>query len=344
MNLAWHRVDLSLRHLFRISRSAVATTPTVQVTFSHDGITGHGEASPSKRYGQSPESVESALAKLDLAAALADPYRLEDLDAYLIETIPAEPAARAAVEMAVTDWIGRSLGQPQWRLWGLDPGRAPVTSFTIAIDSPDAMAERVREADAYAVLKIKLGGPDDRGVIEAIRRVTDKPIRVDANEGWSREQAVREIEWLAGQGVEFVEQPLPAGDLDGTRWVHERSALPLYADENAGTSADLPALVGAFDGINIKLMKCGGLREALRMTHTARALGLKLMIGCMIESSVAITAAAQLTPLLDHADLDGNLLVTNDPYRGVTLDATGRLVLPTTPGLGVYPLAHHQPL
>jgi len=250
--------------------------------------------------------------------------------------VEGQGAAAAAVDMALYDLAGKRLGVPLYELLGIDPGNTPVTSFTIGMDTPEIVEAKVEEAADYAVLKVKMGSDDDRQVLETVRRVTDRPLRVDANEGWSLEDAVSRLEWLEEMGVELVEQPLPEGELEAMQELRRLSPLPLFADESCHRATDIPRLATAFDGINIKLMKCGGLGEALRMIAVARAHGMQIMLGCMVESSLAITAAAHLSPLVDHADLDGNLLIGNDPFEGVTIEG-GRLVLPDAPGLGVRP-------
>jgi L-alanine-DL-glutamate epimerase-like enolase superfamily enzyme len=233
------------------------------------------------------------------------------------------------------DWVGQKLGVPLYRYFGLDPRDAPVTTFSIGIDTPEVTRQKVREAEAFPVLKIKVGLDSDEQTIAAVRSATDKPLRVDANEGWkSKEVALEKIRWLERQGVEFVEQPMPAAMLEETRWLRERVRIPLIADEAVLGPADIPKLVGAYDGVNIKLDKCGGIQAAWRMIQIAKALGLKTMLGCMISSSVSVTAAAHLSPLVDYADLDGNLLIANDPYVGVRVDR-GKLILPDRPGLGL---------
>jgi L-alanine-DL-glutamate epimerase-like enolase superfamily enzyme len=324
MKLTFRRYDLTLRHPFTIARGTSSIDPVMIVEIEHGGIVGLGEAAPSGRYGESIETVERFLSTLDLSR-WGDPFLLEDILAAVDAHAPGQPAAKAAVDLALHDWVGKKLGVPLYRLWGLDPAKAPVTSFTIGIDTPDMIKKKVEEAEPYPLLKIKLGSDHDREIMKAIRSVTKKTVRVDANEGWQ-----------AGEGVEFVEQPMPASDLAGIAWVRERSPLPLIADENCVRVKDIPGLRGVFDGINIKLMKCTGLREALAMIRTAKACGMKVMMGCMIETSIAISAGAHLSPLLDYADLDGNILTTNDPFRGA-LVREGRLVLPDGPGLGVRP-------
>lgn len=326
MKLTFSRFDLRLKHTFTIARGGRDVSPVVIVELEHDGIVGCGEAAPSARYGESPDSVAGFLAGLNFTD-FKTPFELESILAYVEKAAQGNTAAKASVDLALHDWIGKKLGLPLYRYWGLEGGRTPQTSFTIGIDAPRVLEQKVREAEAYPILKIKLGGENDNEIIRTIRGVTNKTLRVDANEGWkSREVAVERIKWLEQEGVEFVEQPMPAADLAGTAWVRERVNLPLIADENSLRLQDVPKLQGAFDGINIKLMKCTGLREAQKMISTARACGMKVMLGCMIESSVAISAAAQLAPLVEYADLDGNVLINNDPFDGVrSLDGTLRL-------------------
>ena len=265
----------------------------------------------------------------------ADPWQFSKLLDEVFRRIDGHYAAKAAIDIALMDWVGRKLGVPLYRYFGLDAEDAPVTTFSIGIDTPEAIRQKVREAAAYPILKIKLGRGSDEETIEAVRSVTDKPLRVDANEGWkSKEEAVRKTNWLESQGVEFVEQPMPAAMLEETQWVRRRVHIPIIADEAVLRPGDIPKLAGAYDGINIKLDKCGGILQAHRMIRIARALRLKTMLGCMISTSVSITAAAHLSPLVDYADLDGNLLIANDPYDGVKVE-NGKLVLPDGPGLGL---------
>lgn len=332
LELRHHFLDLRLRHTFRLARGATDGRRNVIVELEHDGLVGLGEAAPIARYGQDAESAARAVDAM--AGRLGDPRAFASAAARA--AVPGERAAEAAVDMALHDLAGKRLGAPLYELLGLDPRAAPVTSFTIGLDAPAAMARKAREAEGYEVLKIKLGTADDRAIVEAIRGVTGRPLRVDANEGWTLAEARERLAWLAEMGVELVEQPLPASQLAETRELRRSSPLPLFADESVHTAADVPRLAGAFDGINVKLMKCGGLGEALRMIAVARAHGLKVMLGCMIESSLAITAAAHLSPLVDYADLDGHLLITDDPFVGATVEG-GRLVLPKGPGLGVLP-------
>src|SRR5262249_25519604 len=224
---------------------------------------------------------------------------------------------------------------PLYRLFGLDAADAPVTTFSIGIDTPENTKQKVREAEPFPVLKIKVGLDTDEATIEAVRSVTEKPLRVDANEGWKdKEEAVRKITWIETRGVEFVEQPMPAAMIEETRWVRKHVHVPLIADEAATSVRAIPGLVDAYDGVNVKLDKCGGIQQALRMIYVAKSLDMKTMLGCMVSSSVSVTAAAHLSPLVDYADLDGNLLIANDPYAGVRVEK-GKLVLPDGPGLGL---------
>ena len=334
MKIKFHRYDLRLKHTFTTARGGRDVSPVVILELEHDGIVGYGESAPIVRYGESVDTVADFLSKLDLAR-FEDPFQLEAILSFVDAIVVGNAAAKAGLDLALHDWIGKKLGVPLYKYWGLDKGTTPKTSFTIGIDTPRVIEEKVREAERSPILKIKLGGDRDDEIIRTIRKVTKKTLRVDANEGWkSKEVAVEKIKWLEQEGVEFVEQPMPAGDLDGTAWVRERVNLPLIADENSLRLQDVPKLRGAFDGINIKLMKCTGLREALKMVSTARACGMKVMTGCMIESSVGISAAAQFSPLVDYADLDGNVLITNDPFDGVrSLDGT--ISLNDRPGIGV---------
>lgn len=335
MQLRFFPYELQLRHTFTVSSYSRKTTPGVQVEIDYDGFTGYGEASMPPYLGQSVESVCAFLQKVDLGQ-FADPFRLEDILAYVDSLSTGDSAAKAAVDIALHDLVGKLLGQPWYRIWGLDPAKAPSTSFTIGIDTPEVVREKTLEcAGLYNVLKVKVGLPGDEEMIRTIRSVTDLPLAVDANQGWKdREAALDEIFWLKEQGVVMVEQPMPAARLDDNAWITERSPLPVYADEAIQRLADLPSIRGAYHGINIKLMKCTGMREAYRMASWARAEGMRVMVGCMTETSCAVSAAAQLSPLADFADLDGNLLITNDRFSGV-LVRDGRLILPDRSGIGV---------
>ena len=335
MRLSAETVRLDLIHPFRIAREVSDHRQNVIVRVSDGESTGIGEAAPSPYYGENAGSVLRALE--DVPGLLgADPFALEETMDRLASKLPRDPSARAAVDIALHDLAARRLGVPLYRWLGLDPAKTPVTSFTIGIDEPEAVRRKVREAAGYPALKVKLGSEKDLEIMRTIRDETDARIRIDANAGWTADQAVEMVERLAEFDVELVEQPLPPGSPGDWRRVREAASMPVFADESVLVSPDVPALSGLVDGVNVKLMKCGGIREALRLIHTARAHGMAVMIGCMIETSAAITAAAHLSPLADYADLDGNLLISNDPFAGATV-RQGRLVLPEGPGTGVAP-------
>lgn len=330
IHLQHRTIDLQLRHTFRLARGDSDSRRVLIVEIEADGLVGRGEAAPIARYGQ--DAVSAARAAETMVARLGD-HRAFD-SAAALAAVAAEPAAAAAVDMALRDLAGKRLGAPLYQMMGIDPRTMPVTSFTIGMDTPEVVEQKVREAEGFKILKVKMGSDEDRQVLETVRRASDCPLRIDANEGWSLDDALQRLEWLQKMGVELVEQPLPADQLDEMRELKKRSPLPLIADESVATSSDIPRLADAFDGVNIKLMKCGGPGEALRMIHVARAHGLKVMLGCMVETSMAVTAAAHIAPLVDYVDLDGNLLITNDPFVGAEV-RDGRLVLPSEPGLGV---------
>jgi L-alanine-DL-glutamate epimerase-like enolase superfamily enzyme len=334
LKLATETVTLTTRHPFIIARGGQSEYHVVWVRLSDgDGHEGWGEADPSSYYGETRETVLRALKQLGPHLP-ADPFDLEAAEARFAQVVPRNGAARSALSAALHDLVGKRLGVPLHRLWGLDPRRAPVSSFTIGIDTADVMRAKVREAAGYPVLKIKLGTERDEEILRTVRDCTDKPIRVDANAGWTRERAAAMLPLLRDYGVEFLEQPLDPGDVEGLAGLRRAGVLPIVVDESCIVAADIPRLAGAVDGINIKLAKCGSLREALRMIATARAHGMLVMVGCMIETSLGITAAAHFTPLVDAADLDGAALTTNDPFVGATIDG-GQIRLPTAPGLGV---------
>ncbi len=326
-----HKVtNLQLRRPFKISRRTADDFRQV-ISVEIDG--GLGEAGPARFYGETVDTVKVALelfestlgSNLDTIQTV-----MHDFQAILA----ANYAAKCAVDMALHDRIGKAFGVPLYRLWGLDPASIPPTSFTIGLDEPDMMKQKVLEAENYKILKVKLGTPRDLEIIHAIREVTDKPIYVDANTAWTPKQAVQKIRELVPYGIVLIEQPTGSGDLDGLKFVRDNSEIPIIADESVKCAADIPGLAGCVDGINIKLVKCGGLLEAMRMITVARTHRLQVMIGCMIESSLGITAAAHLSPLADYVDLDSHLLIANDPYSGVTLKE-GKLILPDRPGIGV---------
>ncbi|RPH34607.1 dipeptide epimerase [bacterium] len=269
----------------------------------------------------------------------ADPFRLEKLLGDLDRLAQGNHAAKAAVDIALHDWLGKKMGFPWYRIWGLGPEDAPRSSMTIGIDTAENLRARVKEAEGFPVLKVKLGTERDRETIQTIREVTDVPLRVDVNQGWKdREEALRMAEWLAANRVELIEQPLPKDRLDDHAWLNERSPIPIIADESVVRLGDIRTVHGAFAGINVKLMKCTGMREAYRMILLAHGLGMKVMLGCMTETSCGISAAAQLAPMVDWTDLDGALLIANDPFRGATV-RNGEIMLPETAGIGVRRIA-----
>jgi L-Ala-D/L-Glu epimerase len=268
-------------------------------------------------------------------AAAGDPLALERIESAVQNRLGANRAVKTGISAALHDLVGQRLGIPVWRLWGLDP-IAPTSSFTIAIDETERMRERVREAAGYPVLKIKVGTPRDEEILAMIRdEAPEKTIRVDANTGWTAKQALAALPMLEAYDIELIEQPLPPGDLEGMRAVTAASTIPMVADESCKTSSDIPDLVGAFDVVNIKLSKCGSLREAIRMIHCARAHHMQVMLGCMIESTLGVAAAVQLSPLVDYVDLDGAALLAEDPFEGPGLDAGGAVRFNQDPGLGV---------
>lgn len=336
MKMNWQRIEARAAEPFRISRSVQTSLSLVWVKIESNGIEGWGEADPSRYYGETTDTVEAALEQMrPVIEAADDATAIETIETALHDAIGKNGSAHAAVSAALHDLLGKRLGEPLWRLWGLTPSDAPLSSFTIGLADPEEMGEKTARASQYPILKIKVGTDRDREILAAVRDAApDAVIRVDANAAWSPRQAVTRIEMLADFGVEFVEQPLPASDREGYRFLKTRSALPIIVDESCIVAADIPGLVGLADGINIKLAKCGGPREALRMIHTARACGLSVMMGCMLETSLGIAPAAHLAPLLDYADLDGAELLASDPFDGPHLD-DGRIVLGEAPGLGV---------
>jgi L-alanine-DL-glutamate epimerase-like enolase superfamily enzyme len=329
-------VSLRTKYPFKIARHEHFEVRTVLVKLrDEDGLEGWGEATPQRFYGETPETV---LAALDLysTALPGDPFKLEEAERRFELLLTGNNSARAALSTALHDLVGKRLGVPVHKLWGLDGGKLPLSTFTIGIDTPDMIRKKVREAEEYPILKIKLGSDNDLEILQAIRDVTDRELRVDANCGWTVKQAIRMLPVLEEFGVTVLEQPLPREDLDGLAEIRRHCRIPLIVDESCLTSADIPRVAGKVDGINIKLAKTGSLREAVRMIHIARAHHLMVMVGCMVETSIAITAAAQFCPLVDIVDLDGAALLAEDPYRGATIHG-GQLRLPDGPGLGVTP-------
>jgi len=327
-------LTLKTKYPFKIARGNQDSYRTVLVrVIDHDGLEGLGEATPQKFYGETCETVLAALETY--ATAMPETaFDLEEAERALERAMIGNNSVRAALSTALHDLVGKRLGVPLWKLWGLDAAKAPMSTFTIGIDTAEMIKKKVLEAEQYPILKIKLGLDNDLEILRAIREVTDRELRVDANCGWTRKQAIGMLPVLEEFGVTVLEQPLPATDLEGLAAVARASRIPVIVDESCLVAADIPRLVGLVDGINIKLAKTGSLREALRMIAIARAHHLMVMVGCMIESSIGITAAAHFTPLVDIADLDGAALLAHDPYVGASI-AGGRIRLPDSPGLGV---------
>ena len=335
MQLTVEPLDLPLKHTFTIARSSENVARTAVVRLRWNGLEGLGETAPIARYGESLESAVAGLAALPLGD---DPYAFERLLDGL------SPARMCGLDIALHDLVGKDLDRPLWRLLGLDPARTPRSSFTIGIAAPDETLAKVREVGTHPIIKVKLGKGSELETVEAIRSAYGGTIRIDANESWTPEQTVELLTRMAKFEIEFCEQPIPAGSPEKLRWIRERSPIPIVTDEDSKDARDLPALYGCVDGINVKLAKCGGIRGALAMIHTARAMGFKIMLGCMVESQILTTAAAHLSPLVDWADLDGPFLTSRDPFAGITY-ADGKIVLPDGPGLGVREIApsHRHP-
>lgn len=333
--ITYKKIKLRLGHTWTISRGSADYKEDMFVFYEKDGITGVGEASHMTGAGQNAERTISELKKLIPLYRESDPFEFYDLTDKVNQKLTDISPAKAALDIALFDWLGKTLNIPVHRMFGLNPDKYVDTSFSIGFDKPEIVKQKVREAAPFNILKVKLTNKNDREIIKIIRQVTDKPVRVDVNEGWSdKEEAIKKIEWLAKNGVELIEQPMPVKMIKETKWIKERSPVPLVADEAINTSEDIPAIGGAYDGINIKLMKSGGILEAYRIANVAKAFKLDIMIGCMIASSVAITAAVQLQPLARWLDLDGSLLISNDPYKGAEF-SDGHWIMPEEPGIGV---------
>lgn len=337
MILSWTPYNLQLKHTFTISGFSRTTTPVVLTRIEYDGLVGYGEASLPPYLGESQASVIDFLKKVDLSG-FNDPTHIEEIVHYVDSIAINNTAAKAAVDIALHDLVGKMIGAPWYKMYGLDKRDVPDTTFTIGIDTDEVVREKTLEAkDQFNILKVKVGGPDDKKTISAIRSVTDLPLCVDANQGWTdRQQAQDMIFWLKEQGVVMIEQPMPKNDLDSIARLTEVSPLPIFADESLQRLHDIERMKGVFSGINIKLMKCTGMNEAVKMRNLADALGMKVMIGCMTETSCAISAASQLYSGMDFADLDGALLIGNDCFEGATLE-NGKIIASDLPGIGVVP-------
>ena len=334
LTLRYKAYELHLKHVFTLASGSRSTTPVMLTELEFENIVGYGEASMPPYLGENHETAGSFLSKVDLTQ-FESPFLMEDILTYVDQLVPGNYAAKASVDIALHDLVGKIMKQPWYKIWGLNPDRTPNTSFTIGIDNPEVVKTKVREAAPYKILKVKLGQGNDKEMIQAVRSETDKPICVDINQGWTdRIMALEMSHWLKDQGVVFIEQPMSKASVDDIAWLTQNSPLPIIADEAIQTISDFRNVQGAYSGINVKLMKCGGLRAAYIMIKMARALGMKVMIGCMTETSCAVSAAAQLSPLADWADLDGNLLIDNDVFEGVTI-IDGKIILPDRPGIGI---------
>ncbi|MBN8544732.1 MAG: dipeptide epimerase [Ignavibacteria bacterium] len=334
LKLSFRPYTLELKHVFTLATSSRTTTPVMLTEIQFGDVTGYGEASMPPYLGESHETATAFLSKVKLEQ-FNDPFKLEEIIDYIDTVDTGNYAAKASVDIALHDLVGKLIGQPWYKIWGYDPVKTPHTSFTIGIDKPDVVKEKVREAAEYKILKVKLGRDTDKEMIETIRSVTDKPICVDVNQGWKDKQAALDmIYWLKEKGVVFVEQPMDKKNPDDNAWLTQNSPLPTIGDEAVQGLADVLKAKGVYSGINIKLMKCGGMRTANKMVSLADGLGLKVMIGCMTETSCAISAAAQLSPMALWADLDGALLISNDIYKGTTI-TDGKVTLSSLPGIGI---------
>ncbi|WP_346854017.1 dipeptide epimerase [uncultured Draconibacterium sp.] len=334
MKLSFRPYELQLKHAFTLATSSRTTTPVMLVELEYDGIVGYGEASMPPYLGESHETVARFLQKVDLSG-FNDPFRMDEILEYIDSIESGNRAAKACIDIALHDLVGKIMGQPWYKIWGLTPENTPNTSFTIGIDTRDVIIEKTKEAAEFKILKVKMGRDNDKELVEAIRSVTDVPLCVDVNQGWTdKYKALEMIHWLNEKGIVFVEQPMPKEQIDDMAWLTENSPLPTIADEAFQRIHDIPKFKDVYTGINIKLMKSTGMHEAKKMIEVARALDMKVMIGCMTETSCAVSAAAQLSPLCEWADLDGNLLITNDIYEGMKV-INGKVTLNELPGIGI---------
>lgn len=334
MKLRFYPYTLELKHVFTVATASRKTTPVMMVEIEYDGVIGYGEASMPPYLGESHQTATEFLSKVNLEQ-FDDPFQMEEILQYIDSIAPGNPAAKASIDIALHDLTGKLMNKPWYAIWGLNPEKTPYTSFTIGIDKPDVVRQKVKEAEQFKILKVKLGLDNDKEMIETIRSVTDKPIRCDVNQGWKdKEFALKMIEWLANKGVEFIEQPMAKELYDEHAWLRERSPLPIIGDESVQRLPDVIKAYQVYDGINVKLMKSTGMREAYKMILLAKSLGMKVMLGCMTETSCAISAAAQLSPLVDWADLDGAELISNDLFEGTKI-IDGKVTLSQLPGIGV---------
>ncbi len=334
MELSFRPFDALLKYPFTVAGYTRTTTPIVLTEIRYNGLVGYGEASLPPYLGETQESVMAFLKKVNLSQ-FSSPFLLSDILSYVDKIAKNNTAAKASIDIALHDLIGKLLGQPLYKIFGYNPQNTPDTSFTIGMDTEEIIRKKTSEALDYNILKVKLGSSEDKKLIEAIRSVTHKPICVDVNQGWTdKHYALEMIHYLKAHNVVFVEQPMPVNYIDQTAWLTEKSPLPVMADESCQRLDDVVKLKGVFSGINIKLMKCTGLYEAQKMMTVAKTLQMKVMVGCMTETSCAVSAMAQLSPEAEWADLDGNLLITNDCFSGVTIEK-GKITLSDKPGIGL---------
>jgi len=334
LKLTYHPYTLELTHVFTVASMSRKTTPVVLTEVEYDGVVGYGEASMPPYLGESQESVMAFLKRVDLSR-YDNPFELESILSDIDAIATNNTAAKASVDIALHDLVGKLMGQPWYNIWGFNRNNTPTTTFTIGIDTAEVVRQKTKEADVYKVLKVKLGGKNDREMIETIRSVTNKPITTDVNQGWKdKHYALDMIHWLKEKGVVFVEQPMPKESVKELAWLTEQSPLPIIGDEGVQRLVDVKKAEGVYSGINIKLMKCTGMREAHKMITMARSFGMSVMVGCMTETSCGISAASHLSPMADWADLDGNLLISNDCYDGVKV-VDGKVTLNDKPGIGI---------
>jgi L-Ala-D/L-Glu epimerase len=333
LTLRFRPYTLQLKHVFTVAVNSRTTTPVMLTELEYDGVVGYGEASMPPYLGESHDTATAFLSKVDVGR-FSDPFQMEDILGVVDTIAPGNPAAKASIDIALHDLVGKLMHQPWCRIWGYDAAHAPITTFTIGIDTPEVVKAKTKEAAEFKILKIKLGRDTDKAMVEAIRSVTSVPLTGDANQGWTdRQVALDMLHWLKERGFQYVEQPLPKDRIDDLAWLTERSPLPIIGDEGVQRLADVKKAVGVYSGINIKLMKSTGMREGQKMMQLARALGMKVMLGCMTETSCGISAASHLSPMVDWADLDGALLIGNDLFDGAKV-VDGKVVIPSRPGIG----------
>lgn len=334
LQLSFTPYNLQLKHVFTLANSSRSTTPVMLTKLEYEGITGYGEASMPPYLGETQQTAAKFLSQLNFNQ-FQYPFKIEEILNYVDKTAPRNYAAKAAVDIALHDLVGKMKGKPWYKIWGFSPKNTPNTSFTIGIDTPIMIRKKVKEASRFKILKVKLGRKNDKEIIETIRSVSNVPLCVDVNQGWTdKNMALDMILWLKEKGIELVEQPLPKEKIDDIAWLTQNSPLPIIADEAVQRLSDIKKTLGVYSGINIKLMKCTGMHEAHKMIKLAQANQMEVMIGCMTETSCAVSAAAQLSPKAKWADLDGNLLISNDPYKGIEI-VNGKVTLNENPGIGI---------